>query len=290
MQAAEAPKPPRRPSISMSVMAWGLIATGATIYLGVAVARPDLLIGMKPSTPQSNEGQRALSEAVTELKALQEAVVGVSKDLNDLKAESASNAAREAEIASRLVALETKPGKTPAKPVITAAKTAAPAPAPVAVHSVAPAPAAAPRPAVTAAAVPAPATATAANAPVKVLNAPLGEGQVVTGSVVSAPATAVDFGPAIVTPAATAKPIGIQIARGPSVDALRLSWNLLTDRHGAALQSLEPRYTTGSDASGETFDLMAGPVKSAAEAQKICQELIAQAVPCKVSNFGGDAL
>ena len=291
MQATELSKPPRRPTISLHVILWGLIATAATIYLGVAVARPDLLAGMSPSRPEPNEGQRALSEALAELKTLQENISQVREDISSLKTDVAEKASRNTDLATRLAALETKPGKgvqtgaLPAKPAPTVKQAAASAAAPAAAaqqsatHSVAPAPAAT--------AVAAAAKAATAS-PVKLLNAPLGEGQVVTGSVVNQAAAPVDFGPAVVTPAAA--PIGIQIARGPSVDALRLSWNLLTDRHGTELQNLEPRYTNASDANGEAFELIAGPVNSTADAQKICKELQAKAVPCRVGSFGGDAL
>jgi TolA-binding protein len=292
MSATEISKPTRRPpSSSLNVIFWGLIATAATLYLGVAVARPDLLAGMGPSRPEPNEGQRALSEALVELQSLQDKLSKVSEDVSSLRSAATEKASREAEIDSRLSALEAKPSKgiqtgglpakqpTTGKPPAPVAPVQAQTPAPTqsASHSVAPAPSAA-----------AASTKASAEAPVKMLNAPVSEGQVVTGSVANPAAGTVDFGPAVVTPATP--PIGIQIARGPSVDALRLSWNLLTDRHGTELQNLEPRYMSASDANGEAFELVAGPLKSTAEAQKICRELQAKAVPCKVGAFNGDAL
>lgn len=99
---------------------------------------------------------------------------------------------------------------------------------------------------------------------------------------------AVDFSKVVVTPAA--KPIGVQISSGASVDSLRLSWSLLSDRHGEALKDLEPRFIARGDENAPTFDLIAGPIKSRADAQKVCKALAAKNVPCKVGDYLGEAL
>ena len=90
--------------------------------------------------------------------------------------------------------------------------------------------------------------------------------------------------------AKAAKPVGIYIGSGPSVDSLRLSWSLLSDRNPESLRNLEPRYTTGIDSNGLNFGLVAGPVQSAADAQKLCKDLAAKAVTCRVGEFTGEAL
>ena len=86
------------------------------------------------------------------------------------------------------------------------------------------------------------------------------------------------------------KPVGIYIGSGPSVDSVRQSWSLLADRNATTLGGLEPRYTTGIDANGLNYGLVAGPVKSVADAQKICRDLAAKAVTCRVGDFTGEAL
>jgi hypothetical protein len=92
-----------------------------------------------------------------------------------------------------------------------------------------------------------------------------------------------------VTPAA--KPVGVQIASGASIDSLRLSWSLLSETHADKLKTLEPRYSLSVDNGAVIYNLMAGPVKSEAEAKKMCKALAAKAVPCKiVGEFGGAAL
>ena len=104
-----------------------------------------------------------------------------------------------------------------------------------------------------------------------------------------AAAAPISFGPAIVKPAP--KPFAVQLASGDSIDSIRLSWSLLSDRHAEALKNLQPRYiSSGTEQAGRTFDLIAGPVKSAVDARKICNTLAARGIDCKVSSFKGDAL
>ena len=86
----------------------------------------------------------------------------------------------------------------------------------------------------------------------------------------------------------------VQLGTGPSVDSLRLNWTLLSQRHQGVLQKLQPRYTargdSGNGSAGAAYDLIAGPVSTSAEAQRICDALRAQNVSCKVGAFGGNAL
>lgn len=118
-----------------------------------------------------------------------------------------------------------------------------------------------------------------------------------TGSV-SAPATAaaakakpaagpIAFGPAVVTRSQSA--VGVRLTAAPSVDALRLSWNLMSERHGTELGSLEPRYVSGG-APSAPFALIAGPLPSEREAQDLCTTLITKGIPCSVDAFTGNAL
>lgn len=105
---------------------------------------------------------------------------------------------------------------------------------------------------------------------------------------VAAAADPIDFGTPVVKPAA--KPVGVQISSGASVDSLRLSWSLLSDRHADALKNLEARYVARGDEASPTYDLIAGPIKSKSEAQKVCKALAARNVPCKVGDFSGEGL
>lgn len=101
-------------------------------------------------------------------------------------------------------------------------------------------------------------------------------------------AEAVDFSKAVVTPEVS--PVGVQISSGASVDSLRLSWSLLSDRHSEALKNLEPRFVARGDEEAPTFDLIAGPIKSRTDALKVCKALAAKGVPCKVGDYVGETL
>jgi uncharacterized protein len=93
-----------------------------------------------------------------------------------------------------------------------------------------------------------------------------------------------------ITPAAKPRSGGataVQIAAGPSVDALRLNWMLLSDRHSNVLKPLEPRFV--SDTVG-VYRLVAGPFASPADAQRACADLKARGASCQTTEFGGEAL
>lgn len=71
---------------------------------------------------------------------------------------------------------------------------------------------------------------------------------------------------------------------------MRLSWSLLADRHGDALKNLQARYVARGDVESPTYDLIAGPIKSKADATRVCKALAAKGVPCRIGDFLGEAL
>jgi hypothetical protein len=102
----------------------------------------------------------------------------------------------------------------------------------------------------------------------------------------------VAFGPAHVKPSANEPvgPRGIQIATGPSVDALRISWMLLSERHKEILRRYEPRFVPTTVGGGAGYRLIAGPIENTGAANRVCSELRARRVTCGVSAFGGEPL
>lgn len=103
------------------------------------------------------------------------------------------------------------------------------------------------------------------------------------------PAAPIAFGPAVVK--AEPKPLGVQLGSGLTLDALRLSWSVLAETNGDTLKTLTPHYSSsGTPEAGEVFDLVAGPVKSAADGKRICKALAARGVDCKVGPMGKAAL
>jgi hypothetical protein len=108
-------------------------------------------------------------------------------------------------------------------------------------------------------------------------------GMVIT-TTIPGPATPMVATPAAAPPVLTG-PFGLELVVGPSVDALRLNWTLLGDRHGAPLKSLEPRYTAASQTG--PYQLLAGPVATVDDGWRLCEIFRAKGTPCKVSQFQG---
>ncbi|MEO0729343.1 MAG: hypothetical protein AAFY64_03055 [Pseudomonadota bacterium] len=103
---------------------------------------------------------------------------------------------------------------------------------------------------------------------------------------------AINFGEPVVTSAAPSPDVvALKLSRAPSLGSLRLSWRVLSERHGSVLQGLRPRYRTAPNGvGGQAFELIAGPVLSRAEADQLCGLLRVQDVPCSISSFIGTTL
>lgn len=266
---------------------WALFMSIAVAYIAMVTMRPDLIEDAAPQFRLGSllleEDEQAVRAAAAETDALQRQLQAARAELNSIRSELARRTDRETTLALKLAAVEAREAKREAE-------AAEPIPAPV-IMSPPPAEPVAPRapekqrqtratpppqqPPPVVATAPAPQVASAPTRPVpprppaRAAPAPLE-----TSSVASAPAA-------------------IQLGAGPSVDALRLNWMLLNQRHQVLLQKLQPRYMASRDPanpSGPAFDLIAGPVPSTAEAQRVCDALRAQNVACKVGTFAGNAL
>ena len=262
--------------VSVATLAWGLAATAAAAYLSVIVFRPDLVARVEPGGP-----------AVAEIEALRGQMDDLRRDLAEVRSSMTETASQQKVIFDRLAEFETAKTMPASEPGGAGAGLRLEG---VPVNGGLPPNAEAPP-----ATEPAPKVAEA-----KILN---GKPALETGSVkptppappapaaktAAAPAEPPPFSAPVVTP--SAKPIGVQIASGSSIDSLRLSWSLLSETHADKLKSLEPRYSLSVDNGAVVYNLLAGPVKSEAEAKKMCKALAAKAVPCKVvGEFGGAAL
>jgi len=110
------------------------------------------------------------------------------------------------------------------------------------------------------------------------------------------PAAPVDFGTAVVTDARQVPEqppaLAILLASGSSIESLRLTWNLLQERHAAALANLEPRYILEQNPAvpERGFTLVAGPVVSATDVARVCSALVSEGLSCRTTPFGGNAL
>lgn len=320
----------RHRSFGAYVLAWGALALLAAFYLTALALRPELvsehLPVFRPGEPEGNQGQRAMSKALAEVQTLRQSVSSMQLDLAKLKADVGASQDHDRRTATRIAQLEEKiaaaqpaladatanaapaaqgnvaaradarqldTGRLETGSITTAKDTPPVAPAlaaPAAVSFVQPKVINAPQPAPAVLAQTALATVTASptTAAIAAKAPPPVASDAETAKLTS-------FGPATVTPAKApepAGPIGLRISNGPSLDALRLSWSLLADRHPAQLRNMEARYAArvpDGDAD-PTFDLIAGPVKSAAEAKRICKALAAKNIPCAISGFAGPSL
>lgn len=308
---------PARKSLSPYVLAWCTIGLLAAAYLTALAVRPDLvtehLPAFRPGEPDGNQGQRAMSKAVAEVQTLRQSVSQVQLDVAKIKAAVSVTEQRqeviEKTLGARLTTLEEK--ITFSAPIVAAAR-------PGAATSAAKAGGARPEgssssggaidgsqlaQALTIGAVPPIETGSIVSTPAavalpKAVDAKPPQASAAVPAALAATTTPeptaagtlVGFGPAVVTP--TKEPVGLRISNGTSLDALRLSWSLLADRHAAQLKNMEARYVTRAPvADGEpSFELVAGPVKSPAEAKRICKALAAKNIPCQIGTFEGAGL
>jgi hypothetical protein len=309
------------------VGAWSLLGLAAAAYLGALSLRPDFANGILTrnlSAPESNESRTAAAEAdkadaavqgelarmrsavgqrEAQLKAMQMRVAGLQKELEDIK----SGGAGAPQTANAGPSAATAPDRPEAKmpmveivnatPVPLTNPSAGPAAAAPALVADVPLPARRPdlpdlrqtvgaleSSGIETGSLSAPATAeavkAAAAAKAKAVATPA-----------QPPAAPIAFGPATITrdPATDAAQVGVRLSSGPSVDALRLSWSLMSERYSAELGALEPRYISGGNAASP-FALIAGPVADKAQAKSLCASLQQKGIPCSIDDYKGNAL
>ncbi len=284
---------------------WTVLALLALAYMITLATNPSILGNWTPerSSPETNEGQRFAARFATDLSGLRQSFGEIQREVATLNSSVQAGTSRDKEMLERISVLEerTKPSA-----VVEAATPAAPKTA-MQRQAEARAQKMAEKAAVIAAATPAPAvaesTTSTTEAPASrfvVLNAPLPSGNpIATGSIPTAPAqgvpappatthASVSFGPGAIKASPPASPAGVEIASGPSLEALRLNWSLLADRHAPQLKNLEARYTSVGE--GQPYQLIAGPISSTDDAKRVCAQLQAKRVACRVTGFGGNAL
>lgn len=129
--------------------------------------------------------------------------------------------------------------------------------------------------------------------------APLRASEITTGTILQRSVPPVPATPAAAPVAATAvappppppKPVhGIQLSSAANLDALRLNWSLLSERHRDLLGPLQTRYRQAAGKPNAPMQLIAGPVRSPGEAVRICKALAASGVPCRATTFSGESL
>lgn len=84
-------------------------------------------------------------------------------------------------------------------------------------------------------------------------------------------------------------PVGVLLATGPSLDSIRLSWTILNDRHKDAISSMKPRYVVNGKDDDKTYGLVAGPLKTVADAKSFCKTMTDRGMLCEISVYRGNA-
>jgi hypothetical protein len=253
-------------------MVWGLLAAGGLTYLaslGLPIVLPAKPPAQQVAVIDPELGVRVANRALAEVGSVQQTVRAIQSDLGRLKDTVDQREVQERESQARLSAVEER---------LTALATPPPvaAEAPQSPHIISPRQKAAEKKAasekrvaartVSAVEGPSPAPSPVADpVPQAAADAP----KIETGSIPASSAATVTFGEAQVTPARQA--YSVQVGAGPSVDALRLTWGTLVERHGA-LAVLQPRFVAPKPGSG-IYRLVAGPLASKADAEKVCQDM-----------------
>jgi hypothetical protein len=117
-------------------------------------------------------------------------------------------------------------------------------------------------------------------------------GAIETGSIATpAPAQAspvIVFGQPVVTQR-KAMSYGVQLSAGPSLDGLKLAWAKLAEKHAGSLAALQPRYVKPRNEGGP-YRLLAGPLPSKADAERVCAEMGAGRNECFATIYMGEPL
>lgn len=283
---------------------WVSLAALSTLYLGLVLAKPATVASVLGAGGGGTDADAKLGETVAEVRSLRDTIDLFRNELIEVRAQLSAQTQAARDLTSRVATIETQT----AEAARVASEAAAKDPKALKLAKAKAAEKGAEPAERTAMATPAEKAAEKKAADKKDAAAKkAAQKSLETGSVDQAQPAAppISFGPPTVTttvpvppgPGASLNagsngsgPFAVQIATGPSVDSLRLSWTLLNERHGSTLSALEPRYKTDT-ADGETsYDLVVGPVADADAARRLCQELAVKATPCAVSRFTGSAL
>ena len=262
MAAQASQRAPSGRFIRAYLLTWGLLAAGGLTYLSSLAWNPQLFSpSQRPQMTEPDPSIQAANKALAEVGTVRRVVTEIQKDLGRIKDTMGQREAEEKAAQARLAALEER--VTTIATVPAAQATPEPTPGTIVTTSK---PRASEKGKVAAdkrqngaePTVKPPGTAPNAEA---ITEPP----KIETGSIRTAPPV-IAFGEAEVIPAQQA--FAVQIAAGPSLDALRLSWIILVERH-STLASLQPRFVAPR-AEGGSYLLLAGPLPSKADADKIC--------------------
>lgn len=97
-------------------------------------------------------------------------------------------------------------------------------------------------------------------------------------------------GPLAKIPLPDRRSYGVELAQGPTVESIRLFWDLLRDRHSAILSGLSSRYLPRTDNPTNPYSLIAGPLPNSVSAEQLCTRLLQVGLQCRPTGYLGNAL
>ena len=275
--------------IKVYLALWAFAAVGALGYLATLAYVPSGPPRQQLAEAEPSQAVRAMAKAMKDMHEMRGSVSEVKKDVAQLQDAMGERVANEKAAQSRLTALEEKvatidaalqqpatPPPPPAKAKVSDKTEKAERTAEKVIRK-------APDVITTAQIINSPRPETA-EAP-KVENR---AGTIETGSISKGEIT---FGEGVVTPNAgptAPKAFAVQLAASPSLQGLRQSWSQLVEKHGA-LASLQPRVVPPR-AEGGHYRLLAGPIASKADADRVCTEMGVGRNGCFATNYIGGPL
>jgi sporulation related protein len=262
--------------VKLYLSMWALLASGALFYLAVLAFPPNAeapapQVSVAPSKDTSTEV--AIRQVkTTEMKGpdgLQGSPSETRKDVPPPQETMGERMTNEKVVLTRP---EDRPPAADSQPEPTSATSAAKVPG---ITLLPPGP---PRPGTE------PPFKPAEESPAAVLSPPPG-GAIETGSI--PPKAEIVFGEAVVSRTGATE-MAVQLASGPSLQAVRQSWEQLSDRYGL-LAALQPR-VVAPGTEGGAYRLLAGPLPTKADAQRICSQLGVGSKACFATPYTGAPL
>lgn len=277
---------PRRKILNAYVLFWILGATFAGIYLAMLGTHPEIFASSQSGPDleqQLAQTQRDVTRAFADIDPLKDSVGRIKADVDHIKIAQQQASDRDQLIMDKVASIET----AAAQSRIAQAETppaAKPQPANKTI-------AGGPKGSEDIVAVVLPATQAkpqevAVVAPIKPQK-PEKSAPIETGSI----ANKAEKAAAPAAPTAPAKPpqIGLLLGNAPSVDAVKLNWTILNDRHADAVRNLHPRYVAMGKGAERSYALLAGPVASPEQAKTLCKLMLDRGLACEVSTYRGTA-
>ena len=273
--AAHIGQPTRsRRFIKVYLTLWALAAVGALGYLATLAFPPSAAPPRQQiAEAEPSQAVRAMAKTMKDMQSVQGSVAEIRKDVTQLQDAMGERVVQDKAVQSRLTALEERVAtiEAPQAPSVPAPK--AKAPAEKVSRKL-------------------PDTITTAH----ILNAPRPEASqpptpksdtrsapIETGSI--AATEEITFGEAVVVPAGKTT-FAVQLAASPSLQGLKQSWGQLVERHGSPLAALQPR-VVAPRTEGGPYRLLAGPIPTKADADRICTELGVGRSGCFATPYTG---